>query len=128
MAEACLEPMFSLFFMKTVNVIYFRKKAPSSIFDWVLNAHLRVVLQNSCYQKNFTKSLKGTCEVISFPCESKVACWRTAFLLILSLFKDIFQGFCCCQEFFTILWRLRNTFLAEHLLIRAFVCKHSWLI
>ena len=41
-----------------------------------------------------------------FSCKSKVAWWRTAFLLILSSFKDVFQGLCCCQEFVTIFWRL----------------------
>ena len=63
--------------MKIVSVNYFRKKAVLYMFDWVLNAPLKGILQNSCYQKSFTKSLKDTCReklLISFPCESKVAC------------------------------------------------------
>ena len=47
------------------------------MFEWVLNTPLKGVLQNSCSQKSFTKSLKETREEIlltSFVCESKVAC------------------------------------------------------
>ena len=43
------------------------------MFDWVLNKRLREVLQNSCYQKSFTKSFKDACEefsLLSFSCES----------------------------------------------------------
>ena len=39
------------------------------MFDWVINTPLKGVLQNSCYQRSFAKSLKDTCKeklLISF--------------------------------------------------------------
>ena len=61
--EAYLEPSRTSvmeFFMKIVNFTIFAMKAPPKIFDWVLNTPLKGVLQNSCYQESFTKSLKNT--------------------------------------------------------------------
>ena len=54
-----------------------------------------------------------------------VAC-KTAFLLNMSSFKDVFQGFCGLQGFFTLFRDWANTYLAEYLLMTVSTC--SWFI
>ena len=91
------------------------------MFDWVLNMPLKGVLQNSCYQKRFTKSLKNTWKekLISF------FLWKKS-----SMLKNcIFMKSEFIQSYFSRISQLSGipyTYLAEHLLMAASTC--SWFI
>ena len=92
------------------------------MFDWIPNMPLKGVLQNSCYQRSFTKSLKKI--------------WKEKLLISFFLWKKssmlencIFIKSAFIQRYFSRIFLLSGwscTYLAENLVMTASKC--SWFI